>query len=80
VVVKFESADGYWRLTIDDDGRGFHFPGRFSLAELEAQRRGPVVIKECARALDAELIIDSQPGHGLRLEVILPHKAGAAHA
>jgi two-component system nitrate/nitrite sensor histidine kinase NarX len=45
VVVQFERRDGHWRLTIEDDGRGFPFTGRFSQGELEADGKGPLVIK-----------------------------------
>jgi two-component system nitrate/nitrite sensor histidine kinase NarX len=76
VLVRFGSADGCWRLLIDDDGRGFDFSGRLSHAELEAEHRGPVVIRERVRAIGGELTIESHPGRGARLEVTLPQRHG----
>jgi signal transduction histidine kinase len=59
-------------LTVEDDGRGFEFSGRRSLAELEGIRRGPLIIKQRARAIGADLIVDSRPGQGARLEMRFP--------
>jgi signal transduction histidine kinase len=75
VVLRFERAGACWRLTVDDDGRGFEFAGRFSLDELDAARRGPVVIKERVRGLGGALVLDSAPGRGTRLEVDVPRSA-----
>jgi len=60
------------RLAIDDDGHGFDFSGRLSLAELDAIRKGPLVIKERVRTIGAELVVESVPGKGTRVEVSLP--------
>ncbi len=77
VVVRLLARDSCWELTIDDDGRGFDFAGRLSLAELDAARKGPVVIKERVRALGAELTVDSRPGEGARLEISIPQRSHA---
>jgi signal transduction histidine kinase len=74
VVVRFESAEGGWKLVVDDDGRGFDFSGRLTHAELDAARKGPLVIKERVRTIGGELTVDSLPGRGARLEITLPHK------
>jgi signal transduction histidine kinase len=71
VVVRFEHEGRGFSLVVDDDGRGFPFGGRLSHAELEQGRLGPLTIKERVRALGAELSIDSAPGRGSRLEVLL---------
>src|SRR5207244_13508393 len=34
VLVRFASASGYWKLTVDDDGKGFAFDGCLTHAEL----------------------------------------------
>ena len=60
---------------MDDDGHGFPFSGRLSHAELEERRLGPLTIKERVRALGAELSIDTAPGRGARVEVLLPREA-----
>jgi signal transduction histidine kinase len=75
VLVRLASQAGAWILTIQDDGRGFEFSGRFSQPELERIRRGPSVIKERARAIGGELTIDSRPGQGSRLEIKFPQPA-----
>lgn len=72
VVVRFGVAGGSWRLEIDDDGRGFPFEGRLSLAELDSRGEGPVIIKERVRAIGGEMAITSRPGRGSRMEVLVP--------
>ncbi|MBZ5562538.1 MAG: hypothetical protein LAP13_08955 [Acidobacteriia bacterium] len=74
VVVRFEVQDGFWKLVIDDDGRGFDFSGRLGQGELDTARKGPVVIKERVRALGGALSIESLPGRGARLEILVPQK------
>jgi signal transduction histidine kinase len=73
-VARFASQDGLWKLVINDDGNGFPFAGRFTLAELDALRRGPAVIKERVRAIGGDMVIESTPGHGSRLEITIPQK------
>jgi signal transduction histidine kinase len=80
VVVRLSPEKRAWKLSIDDDGKGFQFVGRFSLAQLENNRHGPTVIKERVKALGGELTIDSRPGRGARLEIIFPQVKTAAHA
>ncbi|HXE74856.1 MAG TPA: histidine kinase [Candidatus Xenobia bacterium] len=72
VLVRFGCDDGVWRLVVDDDGRGFPFSGRLTQAELDAARRGPLVIKERVRSIGGELTVESTPGGGARLEITLP--------
>jgi len=71
VLVRFGREDGVWKLLVEDDGRGFGFAGRLSLAELEAASLGPRVIRERLRSIGAELVIESVPGRGARLEISL---------
>lgn len=71
VLVRVRGSNGTFSLVVDDDGKGFPFAGQYSHAELEAQRKGPLVIKERVRSIGAELAIDSRPGVGSRLEVTL---------
>lgn len=77
VMVRLSSTPDDWVLTVDDDGRGFEFTGRYSHNDLENMRRGPAVIKQRARAVGGELTIDSRAGQGARLEIRIP-KAGVA--
>ena len=80
VLVRLGAQDGGWILTIDDDGRGFEFYGRFSLSELEDSRRGPLMIKERVRAIGGELSLDTRPGRGARLEIKIPRQEQATIA
>jgi len=81
ILVSLTCSDGQCRIVIDDDGCGFAFAGRFSLQQLEADRQGPMVIKERIRNIGAGLTIESVPGRGARLEIALPSpKALATYA
>jgi signal transduction histidine kinase len=79
VLVRFGVRQGRWTLEVEDDGRGFEFHGKKSLAELDASRKGPGVIKERVRILGGNLEIESLPGQGTRLEVTFPQKAPATY-
>jgi signal transduction histidine kinase len=74
VYVRFGAQNGLWKLVIDDDGRGFPFAGRLTMTELDDLHRGPAVIKERVRAIGGDMVIESSPGHGSRLEVTVPQK------
>ncbi|MGA2903261.1 MAG: histidine kinase [Candidatus Korobacteraceae bacterium] len=73
-MVRFSSQDSFWKLVINDDGKGFPFTGRFTLTELDGLRRGPAIIKERVRAVGGDMVIESTPGHGSRLEITIPQK------
>ncbi len=73
-LVRFGAQGGLWKLIIDDDGRGFNFAGRFTLTELDEFRYGPAVIKERVRAIGGDMVIESTPSHGSRLEITIPQK------
>ena len=77
VLVRLSRHPGAWMLTIEDDGHGFQFSGRFSHVELDEFRRGPLVIKQRVRAIGGELTIISQAGRGARLEIRIPDMARA---
>lgn len=72
VLVRLAQRADSLRLTIEDDGRGFAFSGRLSEAELAIGGKGPAVIRERVRLLAGELTIESNPGQGARLEVLIP--------
>ena len=59
-------------VTIDDDGKGFHFAGRYTLADLDRMRIGPVSIKQRAHRLGAHLELESNPGLGAHLLLRIP--------
>jgi two-component system nitrate/nitrite sensor histidine kinase NarX len=85
VQIQCARDDGQWKLVIEDDGRGFGFAGRISQRELDRGTlpphpsggarptwRGPMVIKDSVRAIGGELVIESTPGRGARLEIVFP--------
>jgi signal transduction histidine kinase len=72
VVVRASAVDSFWKIEIDDDGRGLGFSGRLEQAELDLTRKGPVIIKERVRSIGARLAVESDPGRGARIEVWLP--------
>jgi signal transduction histidine kinase len=74
VILRLAMENGSIRLVVDDDGRGFDFAGRLVQTELDAARKGPVIIKERVRAAGGELSIESTPGRGARLEIMFPHE------
>jgi len=73
-VVRFGSQNGSWKLVINDDGHGFPFAGRLTMSELNGTHRGPAVIKERVRAVGGDMVIESTPGQGSRLEITIPQK------
>ncbi|MGE4056746.1 MAG: sensor histidine kinase, partial [Vicinamibacterales bacterium] len=64
VVIRMAVESAACRIVIDDDGSGYDFSGRRSMAELDAMRRGPVVIKERVRDIRGTVAIESVPGRG----------------
>jgi signal transduction histidine kinase len=72
VITLSEGRAGQYKLSIGDDGEGFGFRGRVSHTQLDESHRGPGVIKERVRLIGGELTIDSNPGHGSRLEITIP--------
>ena len=72
VLVRLSVVNGDYRLSIDDDGRGFPFAGRLSQADLDSTRKGPLVINERVRQLGGALTVESEPGRGARLEIAVP--------
>jgi len=71
-LVRLSSNPTHWTLTIEDDGKGFSFSGRFSQEELDQMGKGPLIIKERSRLIAAALTVESNPGAGTRLEVKVP--------
>jgi len=71
VIVRLTGGENGCILAIEDDGVGFDFEGHVSGEELDRRRLGPAIIKERARAAGAHLSIDSTPGAGARIELIV---------
>ena len=55
-------------------------PRRISDPELEAQRQGPRTIGERARIIGGELAVESRPGFGSCVEVVVPLEAAQQDA
>jgi signal transduction histidine kinase len=79
VQVRLHANGSAWQLIIEDDGRGFGFSGRFSQDQLDDSHKGPVVIQERVRLISGKLTIESNPGRGSRLEIVVPQQREAAH-
>lgn len=58
-------------LTIDDNGIGFGFAGRTTLAEMDARGIGPRIIRDRVAALGGTFTLESRPT-GARLSITLP--------
>jgi signal transduction histidine kinase len=78
-LVRLDSSDSQWKLTLEDDGQGFPFTGRFTQTELDEIGKGPMIIKERVRLIAGELTVESNPGHGTRLEVTVPRGGELPH-
>lgn len=72
VAVALDKTDRGLEVSIDDNGHGFPFSGTYSLEELELLRLGPVSLKRRARALNADLSLESRPGRGAGLKFRIP--------
>lgn len=71
VEVRLTAQENAWEVIVQDDGRGFDFSGRLSLAQLEATQKGPRVIRERVHSANGELIIESYPNRGALLKIRL---------
>jgi signal transduction histidine kinase len=72
VAVSLERVAKTLELSVDDNGGGFHFSGIYSLDELELLRLGPASFQRRARALNAEMTLESRPGRGAGLKLRVP--------
>jgi signal transduction histidine kinase len=72
VAVSLEKTEKGIEISVDDNGHGFPFAGSYSLEELELLRLGPASLKRRARALNAELLLESRPGRGASLRYRVP--------
>jgi signal transduction histidine kinase len=72
VAVSASRQNNKLHIVVEDNGSGFPFSGVFTLDELELLRQGPVSIKRRARMLNADLIVESKPSQGAKLEIRVP--------
>lgn len=71
-LVRLASSGERWNLTVEDDGKGFPFEGRYNQQQMEEAGKGPMIIRERVRLIAGELTVESNPGQGTRLEVTVP--------
>jgi signal transduction histidine kinase len=78
-LVRLGSNAQKWSLTLEDDGKGFPFGGRYNQDQLEEAGKGPMIIKERVRLIAGELTVESNPGQGTRLEISVPRNGEVPH-
>lgn len=78
-LVRLGSTKNKWNLTLEDDGKGFSFAGRFNQDQLEETGKGPMIIKERVRLIAGQLTVESNPGQGARLEITVPRDGEVPH-
>ena len=72
VLVRSVVSHQHWSISIEDDGQGFAFEGRKTQTQLDELHLGPHTIGERARLIGAELVVESKPGSGSRIEIDIP--------
>jgi len=72
VAVSIEKGEKLLEVSVDDNGRGFHFSGTYNLEELELLQLGPASLKRRARSLNGDLLLESRPGQGAGLKLRIP--------
>jgi two-component system, NarL family, nitrate/nitrite sensor histidine kinase NarX len=78
-MVRFGGTPEKWNLTMEDDGRGFSFSGRYSMEQMREAGVGPMIIMERVSLIAGELTVESNPGQGTRLEVTVPRNGDMPH-
>jgi signal transduction histidine kinase len=79
VLVRLGSSVEKWNLTLEDDGKGFPFAGRYTQEQMGGAGKGPMIILERVGLIGGELTLESNPGQGTRLEVTVPRKREVPH-
>ncbi|HYL94355.1 MAG TPA: histidine kinase, partial [Terriglobales bacterium] len=78
-LVRLGSTNAHWNLSLEDDGKGFPFSGRFTQEQLDEIGKGPMIIKERVRLIGGQLTVESNPGQGSRLEIHVPRGGEVPH-
>lgn len=78
-LVRLGLSQAKWSLSVEDDGKGFPFTGRFNQDQLEEAGKGPMIIKERVRLIAGQLTVESNPGQGTRLEISVPRSGEVPH-
>jgi signal transduction histidine kinase len=72
VLFAVEKKGDELHVSVDDNGAGYSFGGRFTMEELDALQLGPRSIKQRVRSMGGAMTLESNPGHGSNLRVVLP--------
>lgn len=78
-LIRLASNGTKWNLTLEDDGKGFGFTGRYNEQQLQEAGKGPMIIRERVRLIAGELTVESNPGQGTRLEITVPRNGDVPH-
>jgi two-component system nitrate/nitrite sensor histidine kinase NarX len=78
-LVRLGANGERWSLTMEDDGKGFPFSGRYNQERMDEDGKGPMIIRERVRLIAGELTVESNPGQGTRLEITVPRNGEAPH-
>ncbi|HYM79294.1 MAG TPA: histidine kinase [Candidatus Dormibacteraeota bacterium] len=78
-LVRLVSTRDKWSLTVEDDGKGFPFAGRYNQQQMDEAGKGPMIIKERVGLIAGELTVESNPGQGTRLEVTVLRNGDVPH-
>jgi signal transduction histidine kinase len=77
--VRLASNGDKWSLTLEDDGKGLSFSGRYTQDRMDQDGKGPMIIRERVRLIAGELTVESNPGQGTRLEITVPRNGEVPH-
>jgi signal transduction histidine kinase len=72
VLFSVEQKSRTLQFSVQDNGQGYRFGGKYTLDELDLLRLGPRSIRQRVRALGGDLSIESTPGHGSSLRISVP--------
>jgi signal transduction histidine kinase len=72
VLFSVEQKSHALQISVQDNGQGFRFGGKYSLEELDLFRLGPRSIRQRVRALGGDMSIESSPGQGSSLRIQVP--------
>jgi signal transduction histidine kinase len=78
-LVRLTSSGDKWSLTMEDDGKGFPFTGRYNMEQMKEAGKGPMIIRERVSLIAGELTVESNPGQGTRLEITVPRNGDMPH-
>jgi signal transduction histidine kinase len=79
-LIRLASTGDKWSLTMEDDGKGFSFTGRYTTEQMDEAGKGPMIIRERVGLIGGELTVESNPGQGTRLEITVPKNGDLPHA